>query len=306
MTIAHIGLETYSSARKYGMAARIDIQTQDSTFSIDVANTVFAARWVKYAQSLTKDNFYLSGQWHMTPLDRINSKQVEKYTKELRDAIGYCAEHITDYNFSNALDALQQFQNDYDQKHCNLIHRTFTFMTLKGHLKKFHTPELDRQVHIINSAVHQLESTAAFRQIERRQHYNGRVIQVMFTDAGRMEGADFSMWNTPIRETFDHRVEDTDYSVWLNEDILGKDLVRCFLDEDDPTQPDITGNLFLTPSLYIDIDKKYHEILTSKEFNDWHASTCPDKTLNRWPIGNVNTTDLPTKHQSVIGYTVYD
>lgn len=305
MTIAHIGLETYSSARKYGMAARIDIQTQDSTFSIDVANTSFAQTWVAYSKNLTKDNFYLSGMWDML-LERQSDTNIDRYAQELHDAIEYCQTHITDYDFNPALAALDKFMQDNSQQHCNLIHRTFTFMTLKGHLKRFHTPELDRQVHIINSAVHQLESAAAYQQIERRQHYNGRVVQVMFTDAGRMEGADFSMWNTPIRETFDHRVEDTDYSVWLNEDILGKDLVRCFLDEDDPTQPDITGNLFLTPSLYIDIDKKYHEILTSKEFNDWHASTCPDKTLNRWPIGNVNTTDLPTKHQSVIGYTVYD
>lgn len=287
------------------MTARIDIQTKDSTFSIEIANTDFASRWVEYAQSLTKDNFYLSGQWNMTD-PQASARSAKKYTKELRDAISYCAEHITDYDFSNALDALEQFQKDHNQKHCNLIHRTFTFMTLKGHLKKFYTPELDRQVHIINSAVHQLEAAVAYQNIERRQKFNGKVLQVMFTDAGRMEGADFSMWNTPIRETFDHRLEDTDYSVWLNEDILGKDLVRCFLDEDDPNNPDITGNLFLTPSLYIDIDRQYHAILSSKEFNEWHARTCPDKLLNRWPIGNVTTSNLPTEYQPVTGYTVYE
>ena len=285
------------------MLKTINISTNTHSFTIDIAPTEFAQKWAVYAQGLTKDNFFLSGMWKMM-LERQSDTNIDKYTRNLREAILYCQQNILDYDFEPALAALDQFIDDNSQQHCNFIHRTFTFMTLKGHLKKFYTPELDRQVHVINSAVHELESAAAYQQIQRRQQFNGRVLQVMFTDASRMEGADFSMWNTPITETFDHRTEDTNYNVWLNEDILGKDLVRCFLDEDDPNNPDITGNLFLTPSLYIDVDNVYHEILTSKEFNEWHSRTCPNKMLNRWPIGTVHNTDLPTHYQPVTGYTV--
>jgi hypothetical protein len=160
-------------------------------------------------------------------------------------------------------------------------------MTLKGHLKTFYTQELDRQVHIINSAVHELESFYTYQQLETRQKFNGQVQQILFTDAGNMEGKDFSMWNTNITEPFDHTTQETNYDVWLNEDILGKDLVRCFLDNDDPNNPDITGNLFLTPSLYVDIDRMYDKVLNSIEFNEWHQRLCPNKTLDRYPIGNV-------------------
>lgn len=284
---------------------RIEIETTEQKFTIDVANTDFARRWFNYAQSLSKNNFYLSGQWLML-LGRQSDKNIDLYTQELRSAIDYCAEHIKDYDFSATVSALEQFAQDQQQKHCNLIHRTFTTMTLGGHLKKYYTPELDKQVHIINSAVHKLESAAAYQTLEHRKRFNGRVLQIMFTDANRMEGVDFSMWNTPIEETFDHTIENTDYNVWLNEDILGKDLIRCFLDDDDPNNPDITGNLFLTPSLYVDIDRQYHAILSSPEFNRWHASRCPGRPLNRWPIGNIADAELlPAQHQPITGYHCY-
>ena len=84
---------------------------------------------------------------------------------------------------------------------------------------------------------------------------------------------------------------------FVNEDILGKDLIRCFLDGDDPNNKDITGNTFFTPGIMIDVDNVYHNILISEEFNEWHSKLCPNKTLNRWPIGNIDlsNTTLPTK-----------
>ena len=126
------------------------------------------------------------------------------------------------------------------------------------------------------------------------------MIAVVFTNANSKQGDyDTSIWTEhQIRNcNFDHTIEDTNHNVWLNEDILGKDLIRCFLDGDNPNNKDITGNTFLTPSLLIDVDKVYHNVLTSKEFNEWHSKLCPNKTLNRWPIGNIDlsNTTLPTK-----------
>ena len=56
-------------------------------------------------------------------------------------------------------------------------------------------------------------------------------------------------------------------------------------------------NTFFTPGIMIDVDNVYHNILISEEFNEWHSKLCPNKTLNRWPIGNIDlsNTTLPTK-----------
>lgn len=264
---------------------QIKIKTDTTDLTIQLADTPFAKQWGVYARNLTKDNFYITRPWSM--LHNENLELAEKAHNNLVECIDYVSNRIPDYDWSETKDAVSTVMQDRQQKHCNTIHRAFTFMTLKGHLKTFYTQELDRQVHIINSAVHELESFYTYQQLETRQKFNGQVQQILFTDAGNMEGKDFSMWNTTITEPFDHTIQETNYDVWLNEDILGKDLVRCFLDNDDPNNPDITGNLFLTPSLYVDIDRMYDKVLNSLEFNEWHQRLCPNKTLDRYPIGNV-------------------
>lgn len=263
----------------------IKIKTDTTALTIELANTPFAKQWGAYARNLTKDNFYVTRPWSM--MQNENLERAKTAHDNLVECIDYVSKHITDYNWCKTKDAVSAVMQDRQQKHCNTIHRAFTFMVLKGHLSTFYTQELDKQVHIINSAIHELESFYTYQQLETRKQFNGQVQQVLFTDAGNMEDKDFSMWNTPITETFDHNTQDINYDVWLNEDILGKDLVRCFLDNDDPNNPDITGNLFLTPSLYVDIDRIYSKVLNSSEFNEWHQRLCPNKTLDRYPIGNV-------------------
>lgn len=270
---------------------QITIKTLTTTLEIEVSDSTFAQQWFSYAQALTRDNFYLTRAWPMTP--DVDLRNAGKAYIDLVRAVDYVSTNIPDFDWTETKHALSQVLLDKNQQHCNTIHRAFTFMTLQGHLKKFYTPELDKQVHVINSAVHELESLYTYQKLDTRQRFNGRVQQVLFTDAGNMEGKDFSVWNTAIPDwCFDHRTQDTNYNVWLNEDILGKDLVRCFLDNDDPNNPDITGNLFLTPSLYIDVDSVYSKVLQSPEFNEWHQRLCPNKTLNRYPIGNVNRTTI--------------
>lgn len=263
----------------------IKIKTDTTALTIELADTPFAKQWGSYARNLTKDNFYITTPWIM--MDKENLKRAKKAHSNLVECIDYVSQHITDYDWSKAKNAVSAVMQDRQQKHCNTIHRAFTFVMLKDQRTQSYTQGLEKQIHIINSAVHELESSYTYQQLETRKQFNGQVQQILFTDAGNMDGKDFSMWNTPITETFDHNTQETNYDVWLNEDILGKDLVRCFLDNDDPNNPDITGNLFLTPSLYIDIDRIYSKVLNSPEFNEWHQRLCPNKTLDRYPIGNV-------------------
>ncbi len=167
----------------------IKIKTDTTALTIELANTPFAKQWSAYARNLTKDNFYVK-TWSM--MQNENLERAKTAHDNLVECIDYVSQHITDYNWSKTKDAVSAVMQDRQQKHCNTIHRAFTFMVLKGHLSTFYTQELDKQVHIINSAIHELESFYTYQQLETRKQFNGQVQQVLFTDAGNLEDKDLS------------------------------------------------------------------------------------------------------------------
>lgn len=283
------------------------IKTESTEFLINVADTPFMDWWLAYIDNITWPNFNCT-RWFYYRKD-ISDKGVSKSVNLLEDALSYCSEHITDYDWSNSLQALENYKKEPSQLHLNILHRDFTSQILQKNINKYADSDLlSAKVHNINTAVHRLEVYKTWNLLPLREKFPGKMFSIAFTDANNMEGVDFSPFKYKItNEVFDHKKENTDYNVWLNEDILGKDLIRCFLDGDDPNNLDITGNTFLTPNLIIDVDKTNHKILQSPEFNEWHTAMCPNKTLNRWPVGNIDMTayDMPTNNfEKVLEYKV--
>jgi len=277
------------------------IKTTETELKIDMLDTPFVSNWKEYMNRINQPSFNMH-QWFITgwPWETSADDSIDVNIQRIEDALDYCDKHITTFDFSLSKNALIQYKKSPNQKHLNLIHRQFTAQTIDNHLLEDDNLTLNQKVHDINAGVHKLETFQIYPNLELRQKYKGTMIAIVFTNANTKQGDyDTSIWTeNQIRNcNFDHTIEDTNCNVWLNEDILGKDLIRCFLDGDDPNNKDITGNTFLTPSLLIDVDNVYHNILISEEFNEWHSKLCPNKTLNRWPIGNIDlsNTTLPTK-----------
>ena len=252
----------------------------------ELAGAPGARRWFDYARAVVNSG---TNTYWLTPVWEENATKPEEYSLErvqvLCDELRSYTHRLrnTGYDFAECNAAIDRLAVAPTQADCNITHRTFTTLVMDGWSTG--EPEIERAIHGINGATHRLE--VSFPQ-QRREQFNGRVFQVLFTDADTRNNVDFSIWNTRLDGDFyDHRAHSTDYDVWMNDDILGKDLPRCFLDADDPHERDITGNRFLTPSLYFDLDRHYHHVAQSTEFNQWLDTTGCTKTLDRWPLGTI-------------------
>ena len=274
------------------------IKTTETEFKIDMLDTPFVSNWKEYMNRINQPSFNMH-QWYFQGW-KEDSNRIKANIKLIEDALQYCDKNIDTFNFAQSKKSLKRFKKNASQHYLNLIHRQFTTQTIDNHLTDDDGLLLNQRVHDINTGVHKLEVFCTHLNLPLRQKYKGKVIAIVFTNANTKQGDyDTSIWteNQIHNCNFDHTKEDTNHNVWLNEDILGKDLIRCFLDGDYPNNKDITGNTFFTPGIMIDVDNVYHNILISEEFNEWHSKLCPNKTLNRWPIGNIDlsNTTLPTK-----------
>lgn len=226
----------------------------------------------------------------------MSRERVDKTIGNLERALEYCRDNIPQHDWTLAFDTLARVKYtwkakvDIRQPDLNILHREFTTQCLNN---ESDDPLLDERVHDINQAVHQLETFVSWDSLPLRNKYRSVCHNIIYTTANFNSADDSLFFHRIKQDTFDHRAEKTDYNVWLASDILGKDLICCYLDGDDPSNVDITGNDFMTPNIMIDTEKHYHKILRSTEFNQWHTKHCPDKLLNRWPIGNINLDKYP-------------
>lgn len=283
----------------------IDIKTETSEFRIDLNNHPFTKKWINYMNNIHFPNF-VSNQWGFYQSFKECPVIENKFYVQLDHALNYCNTNIAGYDFSDSLQALREFKIKPLQSHLNIIHRTFTSLEHLCYSKNFNSNMVE-MIQAINTLTHLLEVSYTLNN-DRRARYPAEICTIVFRDANNLVDPT-EIFNHIIYDTFDHTAENINYNVWLNEDILGKDLIRCFLDDDDPTCSDITGNMFMTPSLMIDINDTFYEILLSREFNEWHRNKAPYKKLNRWPIGNVDLTkySLPLTYGELVNeYKIYN
>lgn len=285
----------------------IDIKTETSEFKIELNDHPFTKKWIEYIRLIDFPSF-VSKQWNTFQVSKQQPVTENDYYKKLEYVLKYCHENVTGYDFSRSIQALQEFKTTIAQSHLNIIHRDFTSIEMIYHLTINKYNNTDKEmIQAINTLVHQLE-VCYTSGTDRRAFYPIEICTIVFRDANNLVDPTH-IFNHSIHDSFDHTTEDINYNVWLNEDILGKDLIRCFLDDDDPSSNDITGNMFMTPSLMIDVNGMFCDILLSKEFNEWHQKKVPNKKLNRWPIGNVDLTkySLPLNYgEKVNEYRIYN
>ena len=92
-------------------------------------------------------------------------------------------------------------------------------------------------------------------------------------------------------------VTNDNYNVWIAKRIPGKDWRECYIDQDDPTQPDIV-NFYdhIRYAFEIDLNDR-SKFYYSKEFNNWlekYKLTYSKETMGRIALGNI---DPNIKHE---------
>ena len=104
------------------------IKTESTEFLINVADTPFMDWWLAYIDNITWPNFNCTRWFYYLP---ENSSKVSAYLDLLEDALLYCSTHITNYDWSNSLQALENYKKEPSQLHLNILHRDFTSQILQ-------------------------------------------------------------------------------------------------------------------------------------------------------------------------------
>lgn len=257
----------------------------DNTIDIELIENDFVESWLQFfvndienRDKISYISYNFSGAWG-------------EYTKEQIDIDLILIEASLDFlskkffiNFDNLLEKTKREKENspqVSQRYLNEIHRTFTRMmnnqNVLGHLE-IYDEITQRFIHNLNDAVHRLESRSAFKNSLRRKMFSDPMLQIIVPNSFPIE----KEW---IKFKFDPNIDLYDHTVWLNEDILGKDMIRAWLDEDLIHYDDITGNLFQTSSILLDPFKNIKKIIDLPEWKEYYS--CTYKTLDRFPIGNI-------------------
>lgn len=197
-----------------------------------------------------------------------------------------------------SINSLLKNPSDIDQSMLNHWHRQFTALELlhsrNGYVIPTNIdPNLVRNaIHNINKFVHLLEGATYYKTPRRMDLGITTQYAIQFTNSTNPDDNAKSVWDLSDRLNigiFDWNKEDINHTVWLNEDILGKDQMKAWLDHDDLTQWDCTGNFVITPSIILDPNRLYYKVFNNPEFQA--ESIACNKTVDRPPLGNIINID---------------
>lgn len=268
--------------------------------AVQVANYPFMEEWKNYLLTVVKNlsnlNFYPSSLvYNAGNIER--SDIVDNNLAKLYSTFKFL--HDTGLeNFTSELDELillLKKELELNQSYLNKWHRHFTRMEM-SHLKidreDFYShldyDQVWRAVQDINLHTHMLE-LYTYGKLPRREKYKGKIQKsIQHTNASNIKYAPAIHSSENIRwisASFDFFTQEYRYNVWLHEEITGKDQFKTWLDHDDLTQFDCTGNKLMTPSVTFDPYMIFADILDDAEFRA--ESKQSGKTLNRFPVGNI-------------------
>lgn len=280
--------------------------TLDNDFKIriEVADTKFGRKWINYYKRILANhqNWKFGSVTWNGYIPKNNDQAVEyleallaafiklntKYSLGFEESIALAEQTLTE---AKSTSAFKPFK--IKQELLNRWHRNFTSLMTNQLYNNIvidlNDPEVFTLVHSLNEYVHRLETICSYPYLSRRLDFADKPIYYSYMTNANNPDASKELFEAGaaewIKDRFDPLVDSTDYTVWLNEDILGKDLIRSWLDFDDQNCSDITGNLFMTPGLMFDPYYNFRELMKSPDWLKSYSET--HKTLDRFPIGNI-------------------
>lgn len=272
---------------------------------VKLLETVFAQRWKEYLLNLSKRVPHIG--WYMTSQA---SNERNMTTAQMKEAIQKILDSFTFFHnnkiedFADIITEIQGLMTNpklVTQDHINRYHRWFTELSKRyTHTRKKFVGDLDDSTvyfHIqdINGYVHVLEQYTYYDLSRRRLFPICKQWSTQAHNAHNLNSLRNNIWDEMIwleQGTFDFLTESYDHTVWLHEDILGKDQLKAWLDHDQLYPEDITGNLFMTPNVTFDPYKLYKTIMDREDFRQ--ESKDSGKTLDKPPLGDiVNIDEVP-------------
>lgn len=278
------------------------LQNYTIPIRVELNDLSFTQRWKDYfirtlhrCQQLT---------WYSTQINCPDKSLTElgcvPYLLKLHDALSFFKNN-TQYDVGKEFDALQYIWkniHELDQTYLNLWHRCFTSLATLYFNHEMVIPEgVDKNtvlqyIHDLNGNSHVLERYT-YCKLERRTRLFD-IPQTQWTaqcmDAHNLASQTNGVWANEFIELiqpggFDYRTQPYNFSVWLHEDIQGKDQMKAWLDNDDLTQDDIQGNHIMTPNVTFDPNLTYARIIDTMGFRKESAQS--GKTIDRYPLGNI-------------------
>lgn len=288
---------------------KINITSNNKNFWIEVkcVDLPFIDRWYLNAREVLKHNVESTIRRYpvLTPILDYHS-DIETHYMEILKSIDilktaglvWPVEEPDKFNFSA----------DW----CNRVHRYFTTLVFtKSKLdfrskEKFQIDFCDQNIinalHKINEKIHILEN---YCRTDHKQKFLEKLTYLFvspyqFNQSGYHSNFKFHKFE-PNDYTY-HTWEEVD--VVMEDEILGKHILRSFFDNDNPKNIDTSGHTGWYGGFRIYQDSNRLEIYNSKEFNEWLAKYNLTKSKVRadYPIGNIidASHDIKTIFQSSI------
>jgi len=267
------------------------------SIKIELLNTPFSNRWRNYL--IKTSQRVKSINWYCTKLNcneyRMPTNETIQYLEKILKSLNFLQIHIG-FEFDTEIIEIVKHPSEIKQHHLNTWHRYFTSLAGKFNSHQLSIPDgvndkdIYMAIHDINSNTHRLEAFTYYNSPIRNSFGKLGQLSIQCHNAHNLNNLNNGVWadghNESIEgDTFDFLTEEYHHSVWLHEDIEGKDQMKAWLDGDDLTCSDITGNLIMTPNITIDIPMLYPKVIDHPEFKK-QSIEC-GKKINRPPLGNL-------------------
>ena len=263
------------------------------TINIELIDNSFTNRWKDYLVRTINQLPNLSWCANYRPMINSGSIKPNDHFNKLIQSFELLQEHYR-IDYTHEISELYQLINNsknLTQFQLNCWHRHFTTNAVNFVTNQETNDVIFATIHSINENVHDLE-ILTHNKIERRRSAKDKSHYGIYSANSKNLKDSTSLWEDSIQEslgkdfTFD---DDYNHTVWISDDIQGKDHFKCWYDEDDALNTDVGGNRFMTPNILLDPDMIYATTVDNPEFKKFVLDS--NKPINRYPIGDILDTE---------------
>ena len=276
----------------------------DVYIQIKLLNNSFVSNWKDYVTRTSKRIPYLVWSFHPHHVTQqlANNVNYKFFIFNLLKSFILLGKHYR-IDYSAEIIELKSLLIDYSnltQHHLNRWHRHFTSLAKSLNPFVSSTTFTDTPIDKIHHAIHELNNnshlleTLTYPKLSRinklvpnQMYYGLHAASTIHLEDNE------AIWGTEtveyITEEFDFNNSSYNHTVWITDDILGKDHFKCWFEEDDPSNDDIEGNTLMTPNITFDPNKVFTKTIEDPEFQQFVINS--NKKLNRYPLGDIVNVD---------------